>query len=98
MACILTGYKIKLLNRMIIFFWTCSFIVFYTFIGYALVLFFLIKFKALVFGKSKTLYNLNDLPSLTIIVAAYNEEDIIEAKIKDTLALNYPKKKLIIFL
>lgn len=81
---------------MVISFWICLFIVFYTFIGYAIVLFFLVRFKALLYGKRKILYDLNDLPSLTLIVAAYNEADIIEAKIKDTLALNYPKNKITI--
>ncbi|MEY4660059.1 MAG: hypothetical protein RLZZ42_11 [Bacteroidota bacterium] len=35
-----------------------------------------------------------DLPSVTFIVAAYNEEDTIEEKIKNTLLLQYPKDKI----
>jgi len=31
-----------------------------------------------------------DLPTVTLIVAAFNEADCMEAKIKNTLALNYP--------
>lgn len=34
------------------------------------------------------------LPSVTFVVAAYNEADIIEEKIKNTLLLNYPKDKI----
>lgn len=34
------------------------------------------------------------LPTVTFIVAAYNEADIIEEKIKNTLLLNYPEDKI----
>ncbi|HVG16237.1 MAG TPA: glycosyltransferase family 2 protein, partial [Chitinophagaceae bacterium] len=34
------------------------------------------------------------IPSLTLIVAAYNEEDIIEKKIENTLSLSYPPDKI----
>ncbi len=37
-----------------------------------------------------------ELPTLTLIVAAYNEAYCIEAKITNTLALKYPKNKLTI--
>lgn len=33
-------------------------------------------------------------PSVTILVAAYNEQDCIEDKIKNSLAIDYPKDKL----
>lgn len=36
----------------------------------------------------------NDTPSVTFIISAFNEEDVIEEKIRNTLALNYPKEKL----
>ncbi|MEY2836096.1 MAG: hypothetical protein RLZZ557_1758 [Bacteroidota bacterium] len=36
----------------------------------------------------------NYLPNITLVVAAYNESDIIEDKIKNCLSLNYPKDKL----
>lgn len=79
---------------MIPFFWISLFIVFYTFIGYAIVLFFLVKLKQLLYGKRKLLYNLNELPMLTLIVPAYNEVDIIEKKIQNTLSLDYPADKI----
>lgn len=37
---------------------------------------------------------LSDYPTVTLIVAAYNEEHFIEQKIANTLALNYPKDKI----
>ena len=38
-----------------------------------------------------------DLPEVTLLVAAYNEEQCIEDKIANTLNLDYPKDKLSIF-
>ncbi len=35
-----------------------------------------------------------DLPSVTILIPAYNEEKIIHKKIDNALALNYPREKL----
>ncbi|GAB4167781.1 MAG: glycosyltransferase family 2 protein [Calditrichia bacterium] len=34
------------------------------------------------------------LPTITFIIAAYNEEKVIEEKINNTLNLNYPKEKM----
>jgi poly-beta-1,6-N-acetyl-D-glucosamine synthase len=42
---------------------------------------------------------LSDYPHVSMLIAAYNEEDIIEAKIQNCLKLNYPQDKLqIIFI
>jgi len=35
-----------------------------------------------------------EYPEVSILIAAYNEEDVIEKKIKNSLALDYPKEKL----
>ncbi|MDN3585375.1 glycosyltransferase family 2 protein [Pedobacter aquatilis] len=83
---------------MILAFWISLFIVFYTFVGYGFLLFFLVKIKR-IFVKEKLFTDQIELPTVTILVAAYNEEDIIEDKIKNTLELDYPKEKLqIIFI
>ncbi|WP_316736905.1 glycosyltransferase family 2 protein [Pedobacter aquatilis] len=83
---------------MIITFWISIFIVVYTFVGYGFLLFFLVRIKKL-FVKKKVFSNDAELPTVTILVAAYNEADIIEEKIKNTLELDYPKEKLqIIFI
>jgi len=43
----------------------------------------------------RNLFDANkELPTVTIIVAAYNEELIIEEKISNTLSIDYPKEKL----
>ncbi len=79
---------------MIITFWIAIFLVFYTFFGYGILLFILVKIKRILFPKRRIQYDFEELPSCTLIVAAYNEEDFIEEKIKNTLKLNYPDGKL----
>ncbi len=83
---------------MIVFFWVCLFIIFYTFFGYGLFLFAIVKLKKL-FKKPFQFSMDADLPTVSLLIAAFNEEDIIEEKIKNCLALDYPKEKLqIIFI
>ncbi|MHA4895137.1 glycosyltransferase family 2 protein [Pedobacter sp. PWIIR3] len=79
---------------MIITFWIAVFLVFYTFFGYGILLFLLVKLKRIFFPKKRKQYAFNELPSCTLIVAAYNEENFIEEKIKNTLLLNYHEGKL----
>ena len=79
-------------------FWVILFIIFYTYIGYGLLLYVLIKLKQL-FIKEVDIDELVITPSITLIVAAYNEAPIIEEKISNTLLLQYPKEQLkIIFI
>lgn len=75
-------------------FWISIFIVFYTFFGYGILLYFLVKLRTILKGKRKTPNNGGNWPTVTLIVAAYNEEDFIVEKIKNTLALNYPVDKV----
>lgn len=80
---------------MIAFFWISVFIIFYAFIGYGIVLFFLLKIRQFFRGKRSICTETSaNLPTCTLIVAAYNEQDFIAEKIKNTLALNYPKDKI----
>lgn len=74
-------------------FWISAFIIFYHFVGYGLLISLLVKLKG---NKSESLPDLEaeDLPKVTLLVAAYNEEDVIEAKIRNSLALDYPQEKL----
>jgi cellulose synthase/poly-beta-1,6-N-acetylglucosamine synthase-like glycosyltransferase len=77
---------------MYIIFWISLFIIFYTYVGYGIVLFFLVKLKR-VFRKPINIDEVHFTPTLTLVVAAYNEEWIIEEKIQNTLSLDYPKDK-----
>jgi biofilm PGA synthesis N-glycosyltransferase PgaC len=78
---------------MIIIFWISIFLIVYTFVGYGFVLYILVKIKRL-FIKPFVFKTDVVSPSVTLLVAAYNEEDIIEDKIRNTLQLAYPKDKL----
>lgn len=78
---------------MIVALWICLFIVVYTFVGYGIVLFVLIRIKRL-FKPSKVFGLTADLRTVSLIIAAYNEADLIAAKIENSLALDYPKDKI----
>ncbi len=79
---------------MIIAFWISLLLVAYTFVGYGIVLYLLVRIKRLFKKPVSPVYRFDELPSCTVIVAAYNEEDFIEVKIENTLQLNYPPNKL----
>lgn len=71
------------------------FIVFYTFAGYGIFLYLIIKIKRAFKGKKPPVAeNVDELPSCTLVIAAYNEEYFIEQKISNSLQLNYPEGKL----
>src|SRR5688572_30430560 len=78
---------------MIIIFWISIFLIIYTFVGYGFVLYTLVRIKRL-FTKPFQFKTDAALPDVTILIAAYNEEDIIEEKIRNTLALDYPSAQL----
>ncbi len=75
-----------------IFFWLSLFVVVYTYIGYALLLMLLLTFRK----KNKRSAMPIHWKPVTIVICAYNEEDIIEEKIKNTLSLDYPRELLTI--
>ena len=79
-----------------IIFWLCLALVFYTYIGYGIVLAILVGLKR-AFGKKRLKQPLPsdiDLPEVTLMICAYNEEDIVASKMENTHRLNYPKGKL----
>lgn len=80
---------------MIITLWISLFIAFYTFVGYGFLLYFIIKIKRAIKGKPIIpIVSDDDLPTCTLVVAAYNEEHFISQKIANSLQLNYPAGKL----
>lgn len=81
-----------------ILFWTSVIIVFYTFIGYGLMLYLIIRIKRLLHrGEVQPTVGEHNYPSCCLIVAAYNEELVIRKKIENSLALNYPKNLLQVY-
>lgn len=77
-------------------FWVSFGIVFYTYLGYGIILYFLVKFKELFIKKREHNIELADLPPITLLIAAYNEEDIVGEKMANTANLDYPEDKLTI--
>lgn len=75
-----------------IIFWTGFFIVFYAYLGYGIVLWGLVRLKRM-FGVAKTRPEA-PLPAVTFVVCAFNEEDWIEQKIANSLALDYPAERI----
>jgi biofilm PGA synthesis N-glycosyltransferase PgaC len=76
-------------------FWISLFVVFYTFMGYGIFLYFLIRIKRVVKGRRPVpTVTDEELPNCTLVVAAYNEEPFIEKKIANCLLLKYPAGKL----
>lgn len=76
-------------------FWLCIAIVVYTYVGYGIVLYLLVFVKRLA-TKAKPLADITDdrLPEVTLMVCAYNEEDIIAEKMDNTRRLDYPSDRL----
>lgn len=69
------------------------FIVFYTYLGYGILLWILVKIKETFIATYKPKLNA-DLPEVTLLIAAYNEENIVADKMSNTQRLDYPKEKL----
>jgi cellulose synthase/poly-beta-1,6-N-acetylglucosamine synthase-like glycosyltransferase len=69
-------------------FWLAAALIVYVYLGYPLLLAFLGLFKRTV--KAPLGYT----PALSVLIAAYNEEEAIGKKIAQTLALEYPADKL----
>lgn len=78
-----------------ILFWVSVFIVFYTYIGYGILLYLLVKIKEYFHKPFRRPQPTDaDLPELTLFIAAYNEEAVVDEKMRNCLELDYPAEKL----
>lgn len=78
-------------------FWICAFLVFYTYLGYGMLLWLLVRLKRIVRGKAERKALPTDeaeLPEVTFMICAYNEQDVVDMKMENTLQLDYPHNKL----
>lgn len=73
-------------------FWISVFFIGYTYLGYPLILAVLVKIKER--GRSVLPVTHKDWPSITLLIAAYNEEICLREKLENALSLNYPLDKL----
>ncbi len=70
-------------------FWISFILVFFIYLGYPLILAVLV----LIYKKPHD-FDDNFKPKVTLLIPAYNEENVIEEKLKNSLKLDYPKDKL----
>jgi cellulose synthase/poly-beta-1,6-N-acetylglucosamine synthase-like glycosyltransferase len=69
-------------------FWVCAGVTCYVYFGYPILLWLL----AAIFGKRRNSQRIT--PSVTLLIAAYNEQGTISAKLENSLALDYPAGEL----
>ena len=76
-------------------FWIFLFLTFYTYIGYGIILYVIIRIKRIIIQKQKQiLQSETDLPEVTMLICAYNEQNIVKMKMENIAALDYSKDKL----
>lgn len=75
-------------------FWIAAAIVFYSYAGYGILMVMVVFLKKKIMNPQRRYYSFEELPTLSLVVAAYNEEDYIEEKIQNSLELRYPADKL----
>ncbi len=75
-------------------FWCSLFLVCYSYVGYGILLYIVIKLRRLFIKPRHTADGPPFTPAVTLMVAAYNEAAFIREKIANTLSLNYPADKV----
>jgi len=73
----------------LLLFWITVLILLYIYLGYPFILYLLAKFRT---KPVKT--GIHYLPTVSIVISAFNEEAVIEDKIRNTLSMEYPQNKL----
>jgi hypothetical protein len=72
-----------------VLFWASAALIVYTHVGYPLVLWLLARLRRPVRRPP-----LADQPSVSLIVSAYDEEEVIGGKVRNALELDYPRERL----
>ena len=82
-------------------FWLCIVAVAYNYVGYPLLLFVLCvlvqtksDFLYLVSRRSRRRSRMGDVPHVAVLISAYNEETVIEAKVRNSLEIDYPADRV----
>ena len=81
-----------------VIFWICLAVVVYTYIGYGVLLYVLLCVKRLLCKPQEepVLPDDDQLPDVTLMICAYNEEDIIGEKMENIRQIDYPADKFCI--
>jgi cellulose synthase/poly-beta-1,6-N-acetylglucosamine synthase-like glycosyltransferase len=74
-------------------FWVSFFLLFFCYIGYGLLVLFINICKKIVTHKRVNRLSVYE-PPVSIVIAAYNEGEVLLQKLKNTLAIDYPSDKL----
>lgn len=77
-----------------IIFWIFLFLIFYTYVGYGILLYFLVRLKRVFKRKPNRKIEENYEPEVTLFVAAYNEKDYVDEKVANSFSLEYPQEKV----
>lgn len=77
-------------------FWLGLALIFYTYLGYGILLYFILKIKALFQTKTseKESFTKEDLPKISLVIPAYNEKEYLQIKVWNSMTLHYPEDKL----
>lgn len=81
------------MNLLLTLFWIAAFLVFYTFFGYGIIVWIAVKCKELV-SKPERFSIVEEYPEVTLLIAAYNEADIIDRKMENCASLKYPSDRI----
>ncbi len=71
-------------------FWSSAFLLFYAYVGYPALIWLISRLVP----RKRNKYNKLFLPAVSLLISAYNEENVIEEKIINSLSLIYPKDLL----
>ncbi len=77
-----------------VLFWLCAGLIVYTHLGYPLALWVLTRLRRPSGYEPGGRAADSELPTVTLLIPAYDEEEVIAAKVADALALDYPRDRL----
>lgn len=83
---------IKILLELI--FWISILLVVYTYVGYGILVWFLIKIRKIFGIEYLQKFDSSFEPNITLVVPAYNERAFVESKLKNSFGSDYPADKL----
>jgi cellulose synthase/poly-beta-1,6-N-acetylglucosamine synthase-like glycosyltransferase len=75
-------------------FWFLLFIIVYTYAGYGVILWILVKLKHFFSPHKKLKFDASFEPEVCLFVTAFNEKDYIAQKVANSFSLDYPKDKI----
>jgi poly-beta-1,6-N-acetyl-D-glucosamine synthase len=78
-------------------FWAALVVIIYAYLGYPILLFLLVSLSRSVNPRLAIYFEESELPAITFIVACYNEAEVLNDKIENTLQLDYPLNKLTLY-